>query len=477
MGCRYFAPEIRSNKNKFKMKKTLFTMIVMMAMSANAAFAQLSPVFTKRLQTVFDSVCTKYHIKGASAAVLVPGLGTWKSTSGISYTGRPMTTDMLLGIGSNTKTYTATLMLLLQEKGIISLEDTIGKWIKNQPNISGKITIRQLLGHTSGIFNYTENAHFDDSLFADLQRIWKPQEVLAFVDKPYFAPGKSWYYSNTNYLLAGMIIEKVTGKPYYQVLHEMILKPQGLKHTIFYPEDTTSMEIARPWSVDLDRSKPLQDLQLMGYSSRAMFSFAYSAGAIMQNAEDNAVFWSKLTSGQILNSSSIKEMTHLFSLAFNQGYGLGIFRYKPYDNHTIFCHGGTNIGYINENLADSNSGICISFLSNQDSLSNDILLNTFIRAMHKVTINVAAAGISEEPKHVSKVNTYPNPATNFLKVDIGDKTFGLMQLYDIRGREQISSSLHEGVNLINITRLKAGSYIMRLTIEDDVYTEKIQVNK
>lgn len=131
----------------------------------------LSAAYTARLNAVFDSTCKQLKLKGAVAAVLVPNGGLWQRAYGVSHEGTAMRTDMALTIGSNTKTYVAALALKLQENGVLSLNDTIGKWIKNKPYVNGKVTLRQLLNHTSGFGDFSFNPDFIEAIRADFNRV------------------------------------------------------------------------------------------------------------------------------------------------------------------------------------------------------------------------------------------------------------------------------------------------------------------
>src|SRR5690606_24465461 len=128
------------------------------------------------------------------------------------------------------------------------------------------------------------------------------------------------------------------------------------------------------WSANLNGSVHEDLVAVNNYSHNAMFSLASSAGAIMATAKDNALFWDKLMSGQILNSSSMAEFETLVPISMGQGYGLGVFKLNSFNGRTIVSHGGTNIGFINDNLHEKASGVSITMLTNQDSISNSILL-------------------------------------------------------------------------------------------------------
>lgn len=468
------------------MKKT-FAMLLFSVVLIGQVSAQFSPAYTARLQFVLDSVCNKYHIKGTSAAVLVPGIGTWKGVNGISHNGQSITPDMLFGIGSNTKTFVAAAMLKLQEQGKVNLDDTIGAWITGNSNINGQITVRQLLNHTSGIADYTQNIGFGDSIMGNLHRVWQPEDLLQLVDAPDFAAGTSWAYSNTNYLLAGLIIRQVLSQPVNTTLRDYIFTPQGLQHSIFFPADTASAAIAYPWSVFFNNAGYLEDLTAQyGYSNNAMFSAAYTAGAIMQTAEDNVLFWHRLISGNIINNASLNQMLNVVHIGNSApgtghgiGYGLGIFKYQNFINgHTIYTHGGTNIGYINENLADSVTGVCISVLTNQDSISNDDLMLKLINALHKVTLTVFPTAIAEVYNNAA-FHIYPNPVSDYINISMDEMRQPVQfSLYDMNGKCVVNRELDNGKATISILELTAGVYIGYLMQNGTVIaTQKIQVAK
>ncbi len=481
-----FAVALRHKIKKNKMKKLVFTMAAILGFTILSAQSQLTSAFTSRLQEVLDSTCKKYNIKGASAAVLVPGAGTWTGIYGQSYSGQPVTKGMIFNIGSNTKTYVATTMLLLQEKGLVSLDDTIGKWIQNQPNISGKIKIRQLLNHTSGIYNFLENPAVNDSLLANPYKLWKPEQLLQFVLKPYFRPGYSWEYSNTNYIIAGIIIEQITGKTYNKAIRDLLFTPQGFNHTIFSPVDTSNDTIVHNWSVALGSTSQVDGNVLPGWSNNALFTMSCTAGEIMTAAGENAEFWHKLISGQIISDSSLNQMLTFIQIGTGPtghpvGYGLGIFRYiDAINGRTFYEHGGTNLGFIAENMVDTTSGICFSLLTNQDSIDNDTLLLSVIGPMHKLTLTMQTTGIAQTTINRPAISIYPNPSTDVIHITV-DNLQGVakFQLYDISGKEVLQSDIHDGAHAIQVSQLKPGLYIASISSEQDgfIYSQKVNVVK
>ncbi|MBW1814342.1 MAG: beta-lactamase family protein [Deltaproteobacteria bacterium] len=153
----------------------------------------------QRLQETLDREIQKYGVRGVSAAVIFPDKKVWTGVSGISHDIVLIEPDMPFAIGSITKNVVAALILNLTEEGVLSLDDSLSKWLPSYPLVDSTITIRQLLNHTSGIFMFWDNQKIWDDLKKDREKVWTPEEVLSYIQEPYFAPGEGWRYSNTNY--------------------------------------------------------------------------------------------------------------------------------------------------------------------------------------------------------------------------------------------------------------------------------------
>ncbi|SCF02371.1 Beta-lactamase [Micromonospora haikouensis] len=150
-------------------------------------------------------------------------------------TGRRMAARDQFEAGSNTKTFTAVLALQLVDRGQLRLDAPVSRYLPQVVPNGRNITVRMLLNHTSGLFSYTGDEAFMAGLASDPQRVWTEAELLAvaFAHEPNFAPGTGWSYSNTNYTLLGMIIEKLTGKGLPELVRQRIAAPLGLRHTYF----------------------------------------------------------------------------------------------------------------------------------------------------------------------------------------------------------------------------------------------------
>lgn len=455
------------------MKRTLLLFIALATYVSG--FAQISPAYTNAFGHVLDSVCKKNNIKGVSVAIYRPGEGIWTGVYGESHAGVPITPDMHFPIGSNTKTFIATLILKMQENGLLNINDTIGTWIQH-PHVNGQITIKQMLNHTSGLYNYTNNDDFFIALNSDYNKIWNPEDMLQFIDTPSFAAGKSWEYSNTNYLLAGIIISKIMSKPVEQVLRDMILTPQNLNHTYFFPQEQPDGVIPHGWS-EYGTPLKLTDMYVeLGYTNTAFLSMATTAGAIISTAEDNVKFWNLLMTGKIINSSSLALMKDFVTINTQNAYGLGLFRYSKLNGRVIYDHGGTCFGFLNENAYDSVAGTCITVLSNQDSIDNNMLFTRVIAPLHKIVAKMPPLGITDV--ETVSAGIYPNPASDNLHVSItGNTNNANVEITNITGRLVYSGKLNQGDNIISLSNFGSGLYIARINTDSLIQTQKIQVIK
>jgi D-alanyl-D-alanine carboxypeptidase len=253
-------------------------------------------------------------------------------------------------MGSTVKLFTATLIFQLQEEGKLQLDDKLSDYLQGD-NID-KIknaeiaTIRQLLQHSSGIYNYIQNLQFQTASLNDLLKEWKAEDLLeyAYHQAPYFAPDEDVQYSNTNYILLGLLIEKIEGKPLYQVFEDKIFNPLGLAHTAFAGKDPVPEGIARGY---IDIYSNLHVIEGTYYSG---WDYYTADGGLISNPYEMSVFFRALMQGQVIDGNSLAEMLS-WKTPKNQdpgfyeiAYGLGIFKMTTTKGLCYF-HSGDAIGY------------------------------------------------------------------------------------------------------------------------------------
>ena len=176
--------------------------------------------WTTRLQRALDSAVRAVPLRGASAAVVLADGRRWRGVAGFSEPGVPMDPAMRLGMGSVSKSITATVLVRLAERGRLSLDDPLSRWLPPFPHVDPAITVRQLLNHSSGVYDVTDAPGYRDSILANTAARWTPQRTLGRLRPPLFARGTGWSYSNSNYLLAGLVAEAVGGRPLHQQVRD-----------------------------------------------------------------------------------------------------------------------------------------------------------------------------------------------------------------------------------------------------------------
>ncbi|MEU8663432.1 serine hydrolase domain-containing protein [Actinoplanes philippinensis] len=262
-------------------------------------------------------------------------------------TGRPLTGRDQFEIGSNTKTFTAVLALQLVDRGQLELDAPIGRYLPGVvPNGNG-ITVRMLLNHTSGLFGYTADPDFIAGILRDPHHVHTEQELLdvAFRHEPLFAPGTSWSYSNTNYIVIGALLRKITGKGLADLVQQRIAAPLGLRHTyVADPRATgTGRGYAHGYSISFAGPQPVYT----DVSTWPLGGFAGAAGAIISTPGELSHFFSSLLSGKLISARQLRQMKTTVPLPEDWGkggYGLGLMRVDS-PCGTVWGHGGDTLGH------------------------------------------------------------------------------------------------------------------------------------
>jgi D-alanyl-D-alanine carboxypeptidase len=287
---------------------------------------------------------------GAPGAILFvrDGNQTSRYTGGFADVARkrPMRARDHFKIASLTKSYTATVVLQLVAEGKLHLTDTVEQWLPGLVPNGGKITIRELLYHTSGIPEYEADPHFlKPYLSGNFAYYWPPRKLVALAvsHKPVFAPGKTRHssYSNTNYVIAGLIVEAVTGHTIGAELNRRIFQPLHLRDTRYptkpglpSPYAHGYMVVGKPPAVDVSRLSP---------------SLSPASGAIVSTADDVADFYRALFAGRLLRSDLLKAMKTTIPEdrveVPGQRYGLGLERF-PTSCGPAWGHNGVIPGYV-----------------------------------------------------------------------------------------------------------------------------------
>ena len=292
-------------------------------------------------------VYVAYHGETASAAYGSANLDT----------GEPIQVDDLFRIGSTTKPMVATVMLTLVDAGEISLDDPIADYlpveiVENVAN-ADSATVRQMLQMTSGIFDYTESDAFDDAITDDPQHFWTPEEVMTYTygEEPYFNPGDEFYYSNSNYILAQIIIEQLTGMSLADALETVIFEPLGMTGCYLETEANFAQNIVRGYGYDEDITEENDGVGM-------------GDGGVICPAEDLAKFLPGLLNGEIISGAMLEEMLDTVEDDSESQYGLGIGYDEDEDYGVMISHDGATSGFQSVMFYNVDSELTVIVLTN-----------------------------------------------------------------------------------------------------------------
>ncbi|MEV7117275.1 serine hydrolase domain-containing protein [Kitasatospora griseola] len=323
--------------------------LALTALAPTAASAAPRPdVVQQRL----DALVKEDGMPAALAAVKGRDGRSRTYTAGVGdlATGAEVPVDGQIRAGSNTKPFTAVVVLQLVAEGKVGLDTAVDAYLPGLlrgDGIDGRtITVRQLLQHTSGLPDYLDAPALTD--FVPIQyRYFEPRELLdgALAQKALFAPGTDWMYSNTNYLVAGLLIQKVTGRPYGEEVTKRVIDRIGLRHTYVPATGETALREPHPHAyLAAHPGAPRIDYTEMDTS------MAWSAGAVVSTDTDLNAFYSALLTGRLLPAAQLAQMrTTVPTELLGPGvrYGLGIQSRPLSCGGLVWGHGGTGAAHRN----------------------------------------------------------------------------------------------------------------------------------
>ena len=276
-------------------------------------------------------------------------------------------------IASVTKAFVSVVTLQLEAEGKLDIDDPVAKYLPGVVPNGSAISLRELMNHTSGLFNYTDDAAFVSDPITSFSRPWTPQELLAlaFAHPPNFAPGTNWSYSNTNYIVLGLVVEAVTGKPLGQVLQERIFTPLALTSTSFpltiaLAPDFVHGYVRLPGAALIDISAGLDP------------TWGWAAGAIVSNARDVTAFYRGLFTRKLLPAAQLDELETATPTAGT--YGLGIVNTSPACGRA-FTHEGDFLGWQNIAYSTANGRRQAVVMVNVNYADNDRLVTLAEKAL------------------------------------------------------------------------------------------------
>jgi D-alanyl-D-alanine carboxypeptidase len=327
------------------------------ASPGSAAAPSEDPAYAAAVQPELDRIMRDLAVTGAAVLVRSPELGDWATTMGTRtwHGTEPVTLADHVRVGSNTKTWTATVILQLVDEGRIDLDDPVSRYRPDVPN-GEDITIAQLLDMRSGLANYTEDLELNEQMDSNPGRVWNPEELLAIglAEPPAFPPGEGFLYSNTNYVLLGLIIEQLTGVPVEQAFQNRIFDRLELGETSFPALTDASIPQPHPQAYTFGTNVETIDSLVLPPEVQAAAvagtlepmdvtdanpSWGWTAGAGISTAPDLADYVEELVDGCLLSPQL--QQQRIASVQpldpddpASPGYGLGLASFGPVYGHS-----------------------------------------------------------------------------------------------------------------------------------------------
>jgi D-alanyl-D-alanine carboxypeptidase len=307
--------------------------------------------------------------------ILFPDGSSWSGASGFADVAakQPVTPDTAFAYASMSKTFTSALILELAGEGKLTLGRSAASLLPAGLPITldRKITVAMLLDHTSGLADYFLNPKIDRALQGNPTRAWTPADALRYVGKPLSPPGRAWHYSNTNYLLLGLIAERVTGKPVARSIRERFLEPLGLSDTWYQGPEKSKGPLANGYRVTSTkptaRPKDLSDGSGIA-PFRSVVTAAGGAGSIAGTSADIAHWARALYGGDVLGPVGTGLLLSDFNKTKNYvpgvAYGFGV-QALSVDGHPSLGHSGRLLGFRGAVRHFPVDGITIAVLTNQ----------------------------------------------------------------------------------------------------------------
>ena len=280
--------------------------------------------------------------------------------------------DQRFRIGSVTKQFTAAAVMRLAERGKLSLDDDLSRWVPEFPLQGHRVRLGQLLNHTSGISNYTESPVEEARAADDMT----PLEVVGLVarDTFDFAPGTRLSYTNTGYALLGLVIERVSGLPYAEYVRRELFAPLGLRHTSYCP--------SRPQGAEWASGYAPQDDGVIVSAEYLSMTHPYAAGALCSTVGDLVAWQHALAAGRVVSAGSYARMTTPETLASGErltyGYGLVVIQYL---GHRLIMHEGGINGFSASLLRFPVDSLDVVVLCNTERGGSGVLAQNLSRAV------------------------------------------------------------------------------------------------
>jgi D-alanyl-D-alanine carboxypeptidase len=378
------------------------------------------PLPVAQLQARLKAIRAKYALPGVSVTIIWPDGRTWTGVSGWADVAHKVkiVPGTAFSIGSVSKTFIATLILELVQEHKLTLDDRVRRWLPTA-NVSPQVTVRELLNHTSGLYDFFENPKIDKALLAHPRQVWTPAQALSYMSKPYCAPGTCWVYSNSNYVLLGQIAALAGGDTPTALLRSRFFDPLDMTRTFVQGVEAPRGTVATAYRL-FGTPSARRMISLADGTGIAPFTSvvtaAGTAGDLASSSSDLATWARALYGGHILSPTSLAQMLDTSAtrrLHAETPYGFAASTI-PLGGRMTYGHNGRLVGSRASIRYLPDTGFTVAVVTNQDVLGPDVfgtsLLNIAIAALvpPEPTIRVPLPA-SALPSSAPDVVTSPAP--------------------------------------------------------------------
>ncbi len=384
-----------------------YFLVLLLILCFKTHYAQFPQELQDDFQEIIEDQLESFGAIGISVAVKSAD-DEWVGVAGRSSASEDVTTDMTFGVGSVSKTITSAVIMDLWSEGLIHPNDTLGQYVRDFNNVDPGVTVHQLLDHTSGIYNYTSHPDFFQQVLLSSSTILVDTHIIEnYVLPAVFPAGEQWSYSNTNYLLLGMIVESITGNPFYVEARERFDFDTRYPSLNMPPFEGNFDNMAHMWG-DLGLGR--LDLFEAGISMNGIFSAAGSAGAYQSTALDICNWAYDLFGGSLLDEQILDAMKEVNAPSTNYGYGVFLAS-LPCEVDVVGHTGG--IGYTSATFYSEENELAVSVHCNDSDVEN---ITVSILAELMCTYDEFMTTDIQDYRVDFDLAISPNPSTSFVEI-------------------------------------------------------------
>ncbi len=463
------------------MLKKVYLILAFVSWTPTVWSQTFPPELAEKLNARLDSVYAARPYKaGLSAAIYLPDGALWTGAVGVAHIieRTPVTPDHKFRIYSSTKPVTAAMILSLAADGLISLEDSLSKflpWIDTVPNLRGDVTLAQLLTHETGFNDYTENMAFQIQIIANYDTVWTPENIIQHCEAPWFAPGQNRRYSSTNYVLLGMVVEKVMNMSAAEAFRQNFFEPLGLNDMYLSDGSEPAGTLAGPHDNLKDFGLTPDSISYLPFSYRGIITGAWTTGAVVATARNLALWGRQLWGGNALSPQARELM--LGSLPsygsvnpFNPEKtvddnfpGYGVF-HEWATMEGFVGHGGASIGYRSVYAHHPEKNISIAVCTNQGKGDMSGVAHELMKVVYE---HLGLEYTNRTEAFVPGFSVYPNPGRETFRVQAAEPID--VVLYDLAGRVRFE---RKNTFDAHISGLAPGMYLVRATAQNGAAVTK-----